>query len=526
MINRLKIIFGFAFCELRRKPKETVITVSFMTAVLVSLIMLLMFSEAQWRGEVMPEIPENYHFSIQSLSEGEKQWIRQQDFTQVTYDTDNGFRVRVTWEYAAKAVQCCRVIFDEFDLWQRAPYKERYDLIYQASYSQLKLKWMGATEKSGYTLEQMSNINARDQVLEIPYNRHFCLLTGTNYIVRPDNLILLMMFALFLGMAVTLLYSERYRSDMTRYGTLRAIGLTECEITLVFICNVVLTSLASLLPSALLSVAVVKLYNLISAGFEQDTAFTLLTYVPISNIILSYLALLIAVVLGAFAVCKINSGKLIIELLQRRSNFNVSYVEKTSDKFENATDSKIYSKLYASRTKKSMIANSLITVIMVPLPVYYIWLCIDLARTPGHSTLMLLYFIFQALMITATSFAVIIMASVFRMRTRRRELSVLRAIGMNLSEIFYTIRSGELRLAAVSALLSGLFLAAVYVLMDISLSSMGNYQIVYTLMALALGTALSPVTCVFLILPQLAGIALGMKSISGDNITDSIREVD
>lgn len=527
MSEKIKSAFFLSVRELTGRKRETFVTVSITTAVLLALIMLMMFLEAQWRDEVMPENSDNYHFYIQSLSASEKQWIREQPFVQCTYDMGNEFRVRVTWEYASSSLECCWKIFDHFDLWSRSPYAEPYRINYESLVIKYNDLWYGAKQKNGYTIAEMSAIGARSEMRFYVRNRHFCILTGTNYIVRPDNMLLVMLFALFLGMAVTLIYSEKYRRGLVRYGTLRAIGFEKWQIFAVFIFSAVMTAVISLIPASVLAFIVVKAFVLLSSLFEKDTFFTLLGYVPVSNILLSFCALLIAVIAGAITVCARYSNQEITDLLHARAVNTVSYVEKTSDRFEKAENAQLYPKLYSSRRRKSMLINSLIAIIMIPLPVYYILRCFILAfGEDNFSKLQLAYFIFQTLILALTAAGVIIMSALYRLRGRRRELSTLRALGMTVDDVKSIIRYGELRQARTSAFFSGLLLAAVIVMMKISMSSMSGHAIVYAAAAVAFGTVLTPLTYGVILLPQLLGIRLGCSAVSSDNITDSIREVE
>ncbi len=528
MYDKLRSAFFISLHELRGRKRETLVTVCITTAVLLALIMLMMFLEAQWRAEVMPENSENYHFFIKSsLSSSEKAWINEQPYVQCTYDMGDEFRVRVTWEYAGSSIECCWRVFDHFDLWSRSPYAEPYRKNYDAFVQKYKALWYGAEKKNGYTIAEMSAIGARSEMRFYVRNRHFCTLTGTNYVVRPDNMLLVMLFALFLGMSITLVYSEKYRRGMVRYGTLRAVGFEKWQIFAVFIFSALITLLISLIPASILAFAVVKLFDILSSMFEQDTFFTLLDYVPVSNILLSFCALLAAVAAGAFAVCfRYRKGE-ITDLLHAKEVNEVAYAEKTSDSFEKAENAGLYPKLYSSRRKKAELIIALITIIMIPLPVYYILLCLILAfGGEDFSKLQLAYFIFQTLILALTAAGVIIMSALYRLRGRMRELSTLRAIGMSVDEVKSVIRYGELRQAKLSALLSGLLLAAVMIMMKVSISSRSGYVIVYTATVLAFGTVLSPLTYAVILGPQLLGIKLGCRAISSDNITDSIREVE
>ena len=133
----MKAAFYFAIREIRRRPRHFLALTIVSVAILTTLIMMLMLLNAEWRNDVMPERPDNYHFTIKGISESEKKWIRSQPWVQVCYDVeryvsngvtaDDTLNVRLIWSENYYSTKHAWEIFDEFNLWEREPYKLYYE---------------------------------------------------------------------------------------------------------------------------------------------------------------------------------------------------------------------------------------------------------------------------------------------------------------------------------------------------------------------------------------------------------------
>jgi hypothetical protein len=102
----------YALRSIRRRPKSFISLAGVSAAVMLALILLLLFLEAEWRQSVMPDNTNNYHLCFYNLSDAEKDWIKSQEWTHATYElysasggeeTADEYRVRVAWDYSAKA---------------------------------------------------------------------------------------------------------------------------------------------------------------------------------------------------------------------------------------------------------------------------------------------------------------------------------------------------------------------------------------------------------------------------------------
>ena len=138
------------------------------------MILVILWNEAEWRAEVMPDHAENYHLSFYNLSNADKDYIRRQEWVQATYDIyqntkdpllSNTFRIRVGWDYMTEAVALARKIMLERGLFDREPYATWYQREYESQYRMFLDKWWGMTEKDGITIEEAATINARGYIL-------------------------------------------------------------------------------------------------------------------------------------------------------------------------------------------------------------------------------------------------------------------------------------------------------------------------------------------------------------------------
>ena len=134
----------YACKELRRRPKHTLSFLLIVCAILVSLALLLLYMEAEWRADVMPDHEENYHFALRDLSDSDKEAIKKYEWVQAWYDIEpdapegskaslsykSEFRVRVTWDHVYQAGECARIAMDDLGIFRKAPYSSHYDSYY------------------------------------------------------------------------------------------------------------------------------------------------------------------------------------------------------------------------------------------------------------------------------------------------------------------------------------------------------------------------------------------------------------
>ncbi|MCI8388309.1 MAG: ABC transporter permease [Clostridiales bacterium] len=445
----MKVSFFYALSEIRRRPKRFIAMVAVAASVLTILIMMLLSLDADWRAQVMPDNEDNYHFSIYDLRESEKEYIKRQPWVQAWYDkyhydkygnvTYNYFCVRVTWDEVLRMTRHAYDIFDEFDIWSRKNYADNYERLYAYYLKMIQNEWAGAPESTllptGYTIGWHAANSAKiDLLMDRVKNRSFCSLTVNSYIIRPEFLLMMTLFEMFLGSAMMILTAERYKSLLREFGSLRSLGMKKKQIIAINCFDNLLISIASIPVGTIAAILIVKLYSLISRDLlKADSTYrTLLDSIPVPVIVFVSILMTIVSLIGCLLVCYFNRNRDIMDMLRGADDYKVSFVAKTSTRFERAKSSSIYSRLHLSRTRISFILSVAVMVIMLPLPYYYIMQSV-FSTLPGSTQEMLAegyYYIFQAVIIFITSMIVIYISTRSNADDRHHELGIMRSLGM------------------------------------------------------------------------------------------------
>ena len=449
----MKASFYFAMREIRRRPRHFIAQAIVSAAILTTLIMMLMQMNAEWRNDVMPERPDNYHFTLKGLTVHEKKWVRSQPWVQICYDVerrvnkdetaDDTLNVRVIWSENNQAMKYARDVFDELNLWEREPYKMYYESTLSKEIATLKKSY--STKDENYLVDSNTTLLSRatnfakntfvqsDRVK----NRSYCLSILNTYIMRPEFFILSNVLALFLGGVMMILQSESYRALMPEYGTLRSFGLKREQLFFINGIESLASSIAAIPLGAAVSLAAVQIYMSLNRDvLADDSIYLKLTEnIPISVILIMSLMLAVVSLAGSMLVCYYYRKRSTMELLKKEGSVQVSFVAKTSPRFEKAKSARIYSSLQIRRTKLSFILMTAIIVIMMPLPLNLMQLAFTMlfrsdSLTPAIKA-EFYYYLFQAVILFLTSVIVIYVASRSRADERHGEFAVLRSLGMN-----------------------------------------------------------------------------------------------
>lgn len=477
----MKLSFWYVLRSVRRRPKRYITLAAVSASVMLVMILVILWSEAEWRAKVMPDNENNYHFAFYNLTEADKEYIRRQDWVQATYDIyyneeympepwNNHFRVRVTWDHVSDALSLARQVMVQLNLFEKEPYVRSYSREKEAQIEAIKAKWMGAEEKNGMTAEEVGIRNARSNILRTQVkNRDFLRLTQDSYTMQPSFFFKMAMMALFLGGATTILMLETYRDDFREYGTLRAIGFTKGHI---FYVNLLYTGCVSLaaIPLAIgTAYAAIQIYYRLIAPYRdsiENLYFTISDNVPISTLLLCSFVLLLSALLGTLVVCWIYRTKSILSLLREQGTFVVSFVSKTSRTFVNSAHIHAYNKLYLIRARNSLIRYAVIIAVMMPFPMFYlqtgVLLLYDLS-TP-EAIVQAIYNAFQIVTILITTLCVTCAASRLSIRTRTRELAVFRALGashQDIRRVTYPVAACQGCVILIAALMLNLILSSI-----------------------------------------------------------------
>ncbi|MBQ8508855.1 MAG: ABC transporter permease [Clostridia bacterium] len=429
----MRAVLHFTLRRVIRRPRRFLSMAAVSAAILTTLIMVLLYFDADWRARVMPDNQQNYHFSLYNLTDREKQTVRSKDWVQETYDiyydnsTDysNEFRVRVDWDHVLSAGACCREVLLEFGLVEREPYATQYQNFYDR-----QVETMINNRRDPATIPAEASKGAVLAMVRMWLkNTSFCNETVNTYVMRPEFLLHMSLFALYLGSAMCILTAELYRSDLPEFGSLRALGMKGWQITGVNLMYSLFTSLASIPAAMLLTAAIVKIYTAATAGMlSEGIYYTLMDEIPVGAVLILAGLLTAASLAGTYLVCRLNRNLTAMEMLRGGNSYQVSFVAKTSPRFERAKSAKIYSRLYIFRTRRSFLLRTLIVAMMIPLPCYYLnviflWL--------SHPALEVIYHVVQAVIVFATSMTVIYVSARSDTEQRHPEFAILRAIGQS-----------------------------------------------------------------------------------------------
>ena len=540
----MKAAFYFAIREIRRRQRHFLALTVVSAAILTTLIMMLMLLNAEWRNDVMPERPDNYHFTIKGISESEKKWIRSQPWVQVCYDVeryvsngvtaDDTLNVRLIWSENYYSTKRAWEIFDEFNLWEREPYKLYYEsqldeIInkYKKDYATSDLNYRIA--KNETLLQRATNLSKHQFLMSRRVkNIGYCQDVIDSYIIRPKFFVLTIMFALFLGGVMMILQSENYRALMPEYGALRSFGLKRRQIWYINGIESLASSIMSIPLGTVLSLIIVKIYMLANADIlADDSVYLKLTEnIPAAVIIFMSLELVLVSLLGSILVCLHYDKRSTMELLKREGSVQVSFVAKTSPKFDRAKSVRIYSVLQRRRTRVSFILSIAVIVIMMPLPLSFLGMSSTILINPTLSASELAegyYYLFQALVLFVTSVIVIYIASRSRSDDRHGEFAILRSLGMKKRQLRRTAFPSVIYQILMTVIPAELLFLK---LTDMSYVTVSENLVRHLTMSEFFVKMLTDSAGVILLIapPMLLGLALSLVRFNRRSIIESIRE--
>lgn len=540
----------YAVRDIKRKPREAVTLAAVMSAIMLTLILLMLWIEADWRAKVMPLCEDNYHFEIEGLTASEKSYIKSLDWCYDTYEVtdmwgDSSFRVRIKWEYLEDDyTECIKEVYEFFDLQNRDPYKKTYDYWYKKLYDNYSNAY-NSNGIEGFLIsaqyinsspKQAADIAAARNVFTEMENRSFCVLTTQNYLLMPDNLITLLLFTVFLGAVIFILTNERYRRNLSEMGTLRALGFAKWQMYGYYTVKGILLSLAAVIPASVTAFLLVSVYGLLTKNMpdSEKVYFRIGETLPVFNLFMAFVFLFAAVVLSNIIVCHKYRGYSAMDGLRGRETLEIDYVSETSSVFERSESELSYAALYTSRTKKRIVNNALSVAVMVPLPIYYFSMINESAKV--FYPLEMALTVFQAVLLTLTAVFVISLSEIYTVRGRRGELSMLRALGMSKSKIYRTVLCGSLIESGIATLTSAVFSSAVMLYMAKSMSTVYNDPdrmkvamggvLEFTLSTVFDAFLLIPIAALFVFTSKLLGMYIGINIYTRGSITEGIRKTD
>ncbi len=541
----MKVSFFFSLREIRRRPRGFLALVAVSAALLTTLIMMLLYLNADWRNDVMPLKESNYHFYIQDLDESEKGWINAQPwclkvYNEMRYDSEgtlkqNTLRVRVIWSENINALKYAREVFDRFDLWTSPTYVKRYNSYYESKLALIRKEYLGLPEDTmlphGMTIRQEAENQAKNKLLteDVRNDRYMRAVINT-YIIRPEFFTLLTVFALFLSGAMVILISERYRVRMAEFGALRSIGLKKRQLWYINGIDNIISSIVSIPIGIALAAGVVKLYSLVFADILADDSvyLKLEENLPIAATAIVAVMMAVASLAGCMLVCYLFRERTVMELLKKEGSVRVSWVAKTSPRFEKAKSSAIYETLASRRTKLTFILATAIIVIMMPLPLAYLIRSVETLTTASGDTSKLaegIYYIFQAGVLFVTSMLVTYISSRSSTERRHGEFGILRSLGMNKRAIRRTAFRRAIKQIAFTCVPAVLLFMKVSDTTSYSRTSSINRELDVNIPEFLAKVASESAGVALLITPPiLLGVALSLLRFGRRSVIESIRD--
>lgn len=437
----------YALRDMRGRPKQFLSLVAVSAAILAVIILAVLWENALWREDVMPEKEYNYHFYFYNLTEDDKDFLRSRPWVLATYDVyndsesakgtahENSFRVRVTWENNARSMTLAREFFLQRGIVDREPYAKLYEIEYNKAYGNLLDAWMGMTVKNGITIETMArNIAITSTLDDYIINNDYTMRTINGYTMQASFLMRTFLLMLFLGGAILILTLETYRANFREYGALRAIGFRNEHLLYVNLCKNLLVSLAAIPVAAAVTYGAVQLYYLLTAPLRADAKnvyFTIADYIPVPTLLVLSLCLTVSSLISTVIVYALHRNKTNMSYLRGEDTFTVSFVSKTSPRFESASSILEYCRLYAIRARSTLSRYTVVTAIMMPLPMFYLLVGVSMLGDANSAAgqISAIYTAFQTLAVLITTLCVTHAASRMLAASRNQELGIIRAIG-------------------------------------------------------------------------------------------------
>jgi len=414
----MKAALYYAFRQIQRRPRDFLAVLTTSAVVLLAMFLMLLGLETQWRQSVMPDHEANFHFTLYDLTEEEMEEVAGWFGVQAVYVEEEpgkvwpksyniqpktALRVRISMDQAPRTQAIYKDMLDTFELWERPPY------------------------------EQYNSVEGKQivQHMRIGINRSFLVDTATPYLMRPATLLMMELFALFLGSAIAILLYERYQRNMPEFGTLRALGFTKGQIAAMNIAQSGLISLLSLPLAVGMALGITTLFKALTADLPGDKSMiALLDYIPAAGICVAFLTLFVTTLAGSALVCVLLRNVELLDQLRGQTNLQVSFVAKTSERLAQAKTMYFYTILHFFRTRRSSLLYTLAILVMLPLPIVYGELFGAMGSIPeNNAILMSRFYLVQAAMLLLTTIGVCIASSAYQMMGRRRELATFRALG-------------------------------------------------------------------------------------------------
>lgn len=437
-----RVSLFYALRDIRRRPVRFLSLSAIVCAALVSLTLLLLFMEAQWRADVMPDREENYHFTLDNLSEKEAAYAESLPWVQAAYRSVSPtnedricLRIRSDWEHCTESGELVRELIRKIGLFRREPYAAMYDTVYDGAMAKFHAYWYGATEANGLTDTRFAETQAYTHLIDHKVtNQVFMQKTVNSYVIQRDFFTLILMFCAFTAAAFTILIENDYRRSFEDFGCLRALGFTNGHLLCIHLIRSFFIYISALPGTFLVSAGFLALFRrMTAASITEETAYLMdvTAHLPIPLMLILFSLMLGAVLLGTGAVCFLHRREEIMSLLRGVQRMQISFVAETSEAFAESDSIREYGRLYLRRSRRSMLYTVIVTSLVMPLPFHLFSSLIELLPAAGTQEVypVFLYTLLQTLAVFITTLCITVTAARSAVSMRARELGILRSLG-------------------------------------------------------------------------------------------------
>ena len=214
---------------------------------------------------------------------------------------------------------------------------------------------------------------------KMPYNRWFnafyidALLE--NPMFSPPMLVLMFTSSILMSAVMILVFSLKLKKNINEYAMLRSLGMTTFDIMKINMFQgmgiLLLSTPIAFVTSAVTMKLVCEASHNLYPEVRDNTP--LIYNLPVQYIIIAVLIITAVSSVSLLLVCKLYNRKTIVGLISGAELLKISFVEKSSDKFEKARDFSHYGKLYRKRTRKSLLSTNIAYVAMLIFPLIFVY---------------------------------------------------------------------------------------------------------------------------------------------------------
>lgn len=227
-------------------------------------------------------------------------------------------------------------------------------------------------EEAGYK-EYYEEFGIKDMMFDQWFNERYIQALIYDPVISPAMLTIISAGAVLMAAVMTLVFSLKLKKSISEYAMLRALGMTSFDIMKINMFQGIGIMLLCVPPAFAASAGVMKAVCEASQNlFPELKDNTALTYiVPVKYMFTAALVLALVSGIALILAVRMYNKKTVVELINGAGQIKISFVEKSSDKFERAEDFSYYGRIYGKRTRKSNVTTNILYVGMMIFPLIF-----------------------------------------------------------------------------------------------------------------------------------------------------------